>query len=1084
MNKNSQKPQLSLALISVFVIVSAIVGFFGVIFINSQREQLLNDTKDEIKAIADLKVGQIESWRHERLSDGRLIQDNFSLIRQISDFLTKPDNAREKSDLLRWMNSIKTNYDYFSAIIIDTKGISRLAINGGDSLIGSFLRPLIPAVLADKKILLTDLHRAHKNGSIHLDLIIPLINNFQDSTVVGLVVLRIDPEINLFPLVQSWPIKSSSSETLLLRQDGDSVIYLNELRHIPRSALLLKKSIFEKGFIGGIAVRGFSGITEGVDYRGVPVIAAISEIKGTPWYMVSKVDKDEIKSQSNNELLLIRLLIIFFISALGAIIGWTIWHQRVRFYRQRYESEVEKMALRTHFDYLLKYANDLVLLIDEDLSIVEANDRAFEVYQFPRNEMIGMDVRMLRIPEEVSLLDDKLAILRESGATTYETVHRKMDGTTFPVEISARLFEIEGVRYYQSIGRDISERKRIQSNLNLILERYNLATQAARLAVWDWDIVNDHLIWDERVYELFGVKKGDLPPVYNSWLKILHPDDIEKASADIENAVKNGAKYDTEFRVVHSDSSIRFIKAYGQVVRGKDGEPLRMIGINYDITEQKTADNLLREREFWLSESQRVGKVGSYIFDITEMLWSSSEVLDEIFGIDEHFGRSLEGWNMLIHPSLKEEMLKYVEEHVIKGKNMFDKEYRIINNKNGKELWVYGRGELKFDSSGEPLMLIGTIQDITERKTAELLLQETEQTFSGLFETVSDAIYIHKTDGVFIDVNSGAAKMYGYDKEELIGMTPADVGAPGKNDLEELGRILERVFITGKSEQFEFWGMRKNGEHFPKEVVSNKGKYFGQDVIIATARDITQRKQYEDQLKNAKEKAEESDRLKTAFLHNISHEIRTPMNAIVGFTALLDEPDLDSESRRQFSSIIYQSTNQLLAIISDIVDISNIETNQVKLTYSKFNVNQVIKDLYEQFKLIADQQKLLLHFETKLTDENAFIKTDKTKLIQIISNLLNNSFKFTRQRTIQFGYTLKDGVLEFYVRDTGIGVPADKQSRIFERFYQIENESSRQYSGAGLGLSICKAYVEFLGGTIWLESKPGKGSEFFFTIPL
>ena len=335
-----------------------------------------------------------------------------------------------------------------------------------------------------------------------------------------------------------------------------------------------------------------------------------------------------------------------------------------------------------------------------------------------------------------------------------------------------------------------------------------------------------------------------------------------------------------------------------------------------------------------------------------------------------------------------------------------------------------------------------------------------------------------------MDVNSGAANMYGYRKEELIGKTPADVCAPGKNDLDELGRILERVFITGKSEQFEFWGKRKNGEHFPKEVVSNKGKYFGLEVIISTARDITQRKLYEDQLKNAKEKAEESDRLKTAFLHNISHEIRTPMNAIVGFTALLDEPDLDTDSRKQFINIIYQSTNQLLAIITDIVDISNIETNQVKLSFSEFNINQVIKDLYDHNKLNADKQKLLLHYETKLPDDKAFIKTDKTKLIQIISNLLNNSFKFTRQGTVQFGYLVKDSVLEFFVRDTGIGVPAEKKLKIFDRFYQIENDSSRQYNGAGLGLSICKAYVEMLGGKIWLESQPGKGTEFFFTIPL
>jgi PAS domain S-box-containing protein len=959
MNKSLQKPPLSWALISVFFLVTSVILIFGSIYIKNQKNNILVTRREELNAFADLKAGQIVRWWHERLGDAIILQNNYSLVDQINTYLNSKDknlNLQEKDAIEHLFSSILGTFDYSRALITDNSGKVRLSVPGNDSILEPFMQPLIPDVFISRNVMLTDIHQNGPERTAQLDLIVPLQKEIKSKiSPVGMIIMSLDPGKILYPVVKSWPTQSRTSEILLLKREGDSIVYLNELRHLQGRPLSVKRSVSDTNLLGVRAIRGFAGVVEGVDYRNVKVLGAIKKIAGSGWYMVAKVDMKEINEQMRKEILPIFLLLVFAISAFGAVIGWTIWHQRVRFYRQKYENELEQMALRTHFDYLLKYANDIVLLMDEELSIVEANDRAIEVYQYPRNELIGKDVRLLRVPEELSLLDDTLSVLRRSGSTRYETVHRKMDGTTFPVEISARLFEIDGVKYYQSIGRDISERKRIESNLNQILERYNLATSAARLAVWDWDIQNDKLIWDERVYELFGIKDRSLPAVYNTWLKILHPADVEKANHDIEDAIKNGAKYDTEFRVIHPDGSIKYIKAYGQVVSDKNGMPVRMIGINYDITEQKTA---------------------------------------------------------------------------------------------------------------------------------ELLLLETEQTFSGLFETVSDAIYIHKTDGIFMDVNSGAARMYGYKKEELIGKTPADVSAPGKNDLDELGRIMERVFSTGKSEQFEFWGKRKNGEHFPKEVVSNKGKYFGQEVIISTARDITQRKLYEDQLKSAKEKAEESDRLKTAFLHNISHEIRTPMNAIVGFTALLDEPDLDSDSRKQFINIIYQSTNQLLAIISDIVDISNIETNQVKLTYSEFNVNQVVKDLYEQFKLVADQQKLLLHYETRLADDRALIETDKTKLVQIISNLLNNSFKFTRQGTVQFGYNVKNSVLEFYVRDTGIGVPADKQSKIFDRFYQIESDSSRQYSGAGLGLSISKAYVEILGGQIWLESKPGIGTEFFFTIPL
>jgi PAS domain S-box-containing protein len=1085
MNKDLQKPPLSWALISVFVIVSAVVIVSGILFTDIQKKHLKTDKEDELNAYADLKVAQIEQWRNERLADALLIQDNLSLVDNISDFLYRSDNFREKNKLLAWMKSITTNYDYFSAIIIDKGGRARLGLNSADSLIGSFLRPLIPVALSDKKVILTDLHRAHKNGTVHLDLIIPLIKNGIDVTTIGLVVLRIDPSKVLFRSVQSWPTKSRSSETLLLRRDGDSVIYLNELKHLSNTALNLKRAISDTNFIGTRAVKGFTGIMEGFDYRNVPVLAVIKAVPGTPWFMISKVDKQEITSQLNSQQLIIRLLIIFIISAFGAVIGWMIWHQRVRFYKNRYEAEAEKMALRTHFDYLLKYANDLVLLMSEDLRIVEANDRAIEVYQFTRDEIIGMDVRTLRIPEELDKLEEMLSVLRETGSTTYETFHRKKDGSVFPIEISARLFEIEGVKYYQSIGRDITDRKRIESNMNALLERYNLATEAAMFAVWDWDIVNDVLLWDDRVYELFGVKKNEVLPVFSSWLKILHPDDVEKAKKEIESAIKGESKYDTEFRVIHPDGEIKYIKGYGQIVKGKNGLPARMIGINFDISEQKIADKLLREREFWLSESQRVGKIGSYIFDIKTMLWTSSEVLDGIFGIDHEYSRTMVGWNNIVHPENRDEMLDYVKNYVIFQKKPFDKEYKIINQNTGKEIWVHGKGELSFDTEGNPARLIGTVQDITLSKNAEIELAKSLSLLMATIESTADGILVVDTIGKIVMYNRKFSEMWRI-PQDVLDKRNDDLALDFVvNQLIEPDSFMNNVrFLYSAPEKIsndilEF----KDGRVFERYSQPQKIN----DSIagrVWSFRDITQKKSYEEQLIKAKEKAEESDRLKTAFLHNISHEIRTPMNAIVGFTALLDEPGLDADSRKQFINIITQSTNQLLSIISDIVDVSNIETNQVKLNISEVNINTIIKDLYDQFKITADQQKLLFFYEVKGPDKTSVLNTDKTKLVQILSNLLSNSFKFTKQGTVQFGYYIKNNCVEFYVNDTGIGVPEDKKLKIFDRFYQIENNSSRQYSGAGLGLSICKAYVEILGGSIWVDSKPGSGSSFHFTVPL
>jgi PAS domain S-box-containing protein len=1085
MSKIQKKPPFLWALVGVFIVVSSVILISGSIYIGNLKRNTLEVKKEELNAFANLKAGQIVRWWHERLGNAIVLKENYPLVEEVDYFIKNPGKKQSRDAITQLLASIISTFDYQNAIILDNSGKVKLAIPESDSIIEQYLHPLIPSITASRKVMLTDLHQVSPDKPVQLDLVIPLeLSQKSEVKSVGTIIMKLDPKKILFPIVASWPTQSKTSETLLLRKEGDSVIYLNELRHIPGQPLSLRRSISDTNLLGSKAVRGLSGVYKGIDYRGVEVLGAIKRIAGTGWYMVTKVDMVEVNDIINSEVTPVFFLIVLMISAFGAVIGWTMWHQRVRFYRNRYEAEHERMALRKHFEYVLQYANDLILLMDTDLNIVDANDHAFESYQYSRKEMIGSDIRLLRLPGSDEQLNQTLRLLEINKAAIYETIHRRKDGTTFPVEISARVFEIEGKKYYQSIGRDVTERKVIEERLNALLERYNLAIKAGKLAVWDYDIINNLLIWDERVFELYGVKQGDHPPVYESWLKLLHPEDVKSADMTIKAALKGENEYNTQFRVLLSDGSERHIKSYGHVVRDKNGAAVRMTGINFDITDQKISEKLLKEREFWLTESQKVGRIGSYIFDIPVLAWSSSEVLDDLFGIDKDYQRTLSGWNEIVHPDDRQMMLDYVQYHVIKGKNFFDKEYRIVNRKTGSEHWVYGRGELRFNDEGDPVLMIGTIQDITEKKKAELLLQETERTYSGLFHTVSDAIYIHKTDGIFIDVNNGAIDMYGYPREELIGKTPADVGAPGKNDMDRIQGILKRVFETGKSEQFEFWGKRKNGEIFPKEVVANKGSYFGQDVIISTARDVTLRKNYEDQLRFAKEKAEESDKLKTAFLHNISHEIRTPMNAIVGFTALLDEPDIDAATRKHFLNIIYQSTSQLLSIISDIVDISNIETGQVKLSISEVNINTVISNLYEQYKLTADQGKVLFHYEAKLPDDKAVIHTDKTKLIQIISNLLNNAFKFTRQGTVQFGYRMNNKNIEFFVRDTGIGVPAEKQQMIFDRFYQIENDSARQYGGAGLGLSISKAYVELLGGKIWLVSKPGKGSEFSFSHPV
>ncbi|EKD31600.1 MAG: hypothetical protein ACD_77C00294G0005 [uncultured bacterium] len=243
-------------------------------------------------------------------------------------------------------------------------------------------------------------------------------------------------------------------------------------------------------------------------------------------------------------------------------------------------------------------------------------------------------------------------------------------------------------------------------------------------------------------------------------------------------------------------------------------------------------------------------------------------------------------------------------------------------------------------------------------------------------------------------------------------------------------------------------------------------------------------KRHIEKLRRAERQAMESDRLKSAFLANVSHEIRTPMNGIMGFTELLKEHDTTLEQQMEYLTIIEQNGERMLDLINDLINISKLDSGQMKLSISEFDINEKMNLLFHFFQMQAEVKGLSLNFKPGMKDmKGTIILSDKDKISSILSNLIKNAIKYTNKGTIEFGYIQKNGELQFYVADTGIGIEQDKQKSIFDRFVQADLSLAKSYEGAGLGLAISKAYTELLGGKIWLESKCGAGSTFYFSVP-
>ena len=388
----------------------------------------------------------------------------------------------------------------------------------------------------------------------------------------------------------------------------------------------------------------------------------------------------------------------------------------------------------------------------------------------------------------------------------------------------------------------------------------------------------------------------------------------------------------------------------------------------------------------------------------------------------------------------------------------------------------------------KPNHFVSAFLEITKRKRAEEALKESELKFRTVADQTFDWVYWQGQDQQIIYMSPACKRITGYEPEEFISNPALLQIIVHPNDFDHFIAYHNHIFLDQNRDEVHELELRViNKEdvivyisHFSRPIFDENGKYLGRRV---SNRDISEKEKMVADLIRAKERAEESDRLKSAFLANMSHEIRTPMNGILGFAELLKEPNLTGDEQKEYIGIIEKSGKRMLNIINDIVNISKVESGQMEVSILETNVNKQIEYLYNFFKPEADQRKLSLFFNQPLSDSEAMIYTDKEKIYAILTNLIKNALKFTDSGFIDFGYRKKDKFLLFFVKDTGPGIREEQKEFIFERFRQGNESLSRSYEGAGLGLTISKAYVEMLGGEIWVESDEVQGSTFYFTIP-
>ncbi len=375
--------------------------------------------------------------------------------------------------------------------------------------------------------------------------------------------------------------------------------------------------------------------------------------------------------------------------------------------------------------------------------------------------------------------------------------------------------------------------------------------------------------------------------------------------------------------------------------------------------------------------------------------------------------------------------------------------------------------------------------DITEKKRDN----ERMITLSKALESIGECVTITDLENNIIFVNNAFCTVYGYADHEIIGQNITVLRDQENGDLLWKKILSDTIQGTWNG---ELLNRRKDGSKFPVELSTSHitDENHNPVALIGIAVDITERKKIQSELIKAKEKAEESDRLKSAFLANMSHELRTPLNAVIGFSGLMLESGPDNDTHT-YSDIILKSGKHLLSLVEDLFDISMIESGQVNINYEEADIVAVLKEVHDIMlseKLRENKSDIDLQLILDNPDKKVMLATDSRKLMQILMNLLRNSLKFTNKGTIEFGFntinTSCNDCIQFFVRDTGIGIDKAYHDTIFNIFRQIDDKHTRKFGGMGIGLTIAKKTVEALGGNIWVESEPSKGSVFYFTIPV
>lgn len=1133
--------RISYAMASVGVIAA------GATAIDVILDRHLAAQQKQLEAIARLKAREIEAWLSAERREAELIMSSWSGAEFLARVGKTDDSAgRQGADAI--IASLRELLRDPSIRVVD-RNVKLLA--GMDAGIGlpAATREAAVAGILEQRAISTDLQLGEES-TFFIDHIVPIPT--ASGSVTTAVILRSDGSEAPADLL-TWPLPSHSGRIALVGKAADGIVLIGRGLSGSSSGLGVSRvSERDLDYIGNqvLTTTGEAArIASGRDHEGVAVVGMALPIEGSQWRLAAKIDEAEFYQEVHRDLAWIALAMA--LALVGTTGGFHLWRRQEALHWARQHSEsvsrqvdllaqvsserAERLALTGHYRTLIEKARDIVLLVGQDGEILEANEAAATAYGWPLERLRGMRIGDLRAEETMTSLAEHWQMSESREGVLFETVHRRRDGTNFPVEVSSRAIEVDGQIYRQSFIRDISERKSAEEALRRSEERYRELFEGNPSPMW---------VYDRESLRILAVNQaavGHYGYARDEFLA-MSIDSLQPAASPGRMQV-DGEVYGSGLlragviRHLRKDGSEIFVDLMTQPIEFDERSAMMVLAV--DVTARIQREQLIHlenERARILLDLPRQAELRGdcefieHALDQAELLTGSELGFVHFISSD---GNAIEssGWSRRTREAFRSvpwekqgrlrdadfwREARHTRMPLIVEPERMDQaafalpaahaaieRFLVVPVVEGdRVVLIAGVGNRKSRYREQDVetvqLIVNDLWRIIQRRRSQTELQK----LSMAVEQSQESIVITDLRGNIEYVNDALVTVSGYARSELLGRNcrMLQSGKTPRATYEDLWRHL----ASEKPWKGEFINRRKDGSEYVEFALLSPIRQTGGQVThyVAVMEDITEKKRVAaelneyrhrleelveartQQLSEARKRAEDASRAKSAFLANMSHEVRTPLNAIIGLGHLMLR-DIEDPSQLARIQKMDSAAKHLLSIINDILDLSKVEAGRLQLDEIDFELRSVTDYVRSIIQESATSKGLAVHVEC--ADLPFWLRGDPLRLRQALLNYAANAVKFTAEGSVtlrvsecgtRHGESL---MLRFEVSDTGIGIAPDEAASLFVAFEQGKRDISRRFGGTGLGLAITKKLAQLMGGNVGVDSEPGVGSTFWFT---